>query len=42
VRRGGAVAVFGDDDRPAWTTIGMPSPPVDAAVEVEEMFEVAW
>ena len=37
-----AVAVFGDNGRHARTTIGVPSLPVDAAVEVEGMFEVAW
>lgn len=37
-----AVAVFGEAGRHARTTIGVPSLPVDAAVEVEGMFEVAW
>jgi len=37
-----AVAVFGDAGRHARTTIGVPSLPADAAVEVEGMFEVAW
>ncbi len=37
-----AVAVFGEVGRHARTTIGVPSLPVDAAVEVEGMFEVAW
>ena len=35
-----AVAVFGDSGRHARTTIGVPSLPADAAVEVEGMFEV--
>lgn len=35
-----AVAVFGDAGRHARTTIGVPSLPADAAVEVEGMFEV--
>ena len=34
-----AVAVFGDSGRPARSTIGVPSLPGDAAVEVEGMFE---
>jgi enamine deaminase RidA (YjgF/YER057c/UK114 family) len=36
-----AVAVFGDLGRHARTTIGVPSLPADAAVEVEGMFEIA-
>ncbi|WP_368415744.1 RidA family protein [Falsiroseomonas sp.] len=36
-----AVAVFGDKGRHARTTIGVPSLPGDAAVEVEGMFEIA-
>ena len=36
-----AVAVFGDVGRHARTTIGVPSLPADAAVEVEGMFEIA-
>ncbi|WP_198376111.1 RidA family protein [Neoroseomonas rubea] len=36
-----AVAVFGDAGRHARTTIGVPSLPGDAAVEVEGMFELA-
>lgn len=35
-----AVAVFGDAGRHARTTIGVPSLPMDAAVEVEGMFEL--
>ncbi|MBC7801626.1 MAG: RidA family protein [Gemmatimonadaceae bacterium] len=35
-----AVAVFGDAGRHARSTIGVPSLPLDAAVEVEGMFEV--
>jgi enamine deaminase RidA (YjgF/YER057c/UK114 family) len=35
-----AVAVFGDAGRHARTTIGVPSLPADAAVEVEGMFEI--
>ncbi|HET6182154.1 MAG TPA: RidA family protein [Acetobacteraceae bacterium] len=35
-----AVAVFGDAGRHARTTIGAPSLPLDAAVEVEGMFEI--
>lgn len=35
-----AVAVFGEKGRHARTTIGVPSLPVDAAVEVEGMFEI--
>ena len=35
-----AVAVFGDAGRHARTTIGVPSLPLDAAVEVEGMFEI--
>jgi enamine deaminase RidA (YjgF/YER057c/UK114 family) len=37
-----AVAVFGEAGRHARTTIGVPSLPADAAVEVEGMFEIAW
>ncbi len=37
-----AVAVFGDAGRHARTTIGVPSLPADAAVEVEGMFEISW
>lgn len=36
-----AVAVFGDAGRHARSTIGVPSLPGDAAVEVEALFEVA-
>ena len=36
-----AVAVFGDPGRHARTTIGVPSLPADAAVEVEGLFEIA-
>ncbi len=36
-----AVEVFGDAGRHARTTIGVPSLPGDAAVEVEGMFELA-
>jgi len=36
-----AVAVFGDAGRHARTTIGVPSLPADAAVEVEGLFEVS-
>lgn len=36
-----AVEVFGDAGRHARTTIGVPSLPADAAVEVEGMFEIA-
>jgi enamine deaminase RidA (YjgF/YER057c/UK114 family) len=36
-----AVAVFGDAGRHARSTIGVPSLPADAAVEVEGMFEIA-
>jgi enamine deaminase RidA (YjgF/YER057c/UK114 family) len=36
-----ATAVFGDAGRHARTTIGVPSLPGDAAVEVEGMFEIA-
>jgi enamine deaminase RidA (YjgF/YER057c/UK114 family) len=36
-----AVAVFGDSGRHARTTIGVPSLPADAAVEVEGMFLIA-
>lgn len=35
------VAVFGDAGRHARTTIGVPSLPADAAVEVEGLFEIA-
>ena len=35
-----AVAIFGEAGRHARTTIGVPSLPADAAVEVEGMFEV--
>ncbi|MGG5807902.1 RidA family protein [Falsiroseomonas sp. CW058] len=35
-----AVAVFGDRGRHTRTTIGVPSLPLDAAVEVEGMFEL--
>ncbi len=35
-----AVAVFGDAGRHARSTIGVPSLPVDAAVEVEGMFRI--
>lgn len=36
-----AVAVFGDAGRHARTTIGVPSLPLDAAVEVEGLFRIA-
>ena len=36
-----AVDVFGDAGRHARTTIGVPSLPLDAAVEVEGMFRIA-
>lgn len=36
-----AVAVFGEAGRHARTTIGVPSLPADAAVEVEGMFRIA-
>ena len=36
-----AVAVFGDAGRHARTTIGVPCLPLDAAMEVEGMFEIA-
>ena len=36
-----AVAVFGDAGRHAQTTVGVPSLPVDATVEVEGMFRIA-
>ena len=36
-----AVAVFSDAGRHARTTIGVPSLPLDAAVEVEGMFRIA-
>jgi len=36
-----AVAVFGEAGRHARTTIGVPSLPADAAVEVEGLFEIA-
>ena len=35
-----AVAVFGEAGRHARTTIGVPSLPQDASVEVEGMFEI--
>ena len=35
-----AVAVFGDAGRHARSTIGVPSLPLDAAVEVEGLFEI--
>jgi enamine deaminase RidA (YjgF/YER057c/UK114 family) len=35
-----AVAVFGDAGRHARTTIGVPSLPADATVEVEGLFEI--
>jgi enamine deaminase RidA (YjgF/YER057c/UK114 family) len=35
-----AVAVFGDAGRHARTTVGVPSLPADAAVEVEGMFRI--
>jgi enamine deaminase RidA (YjgF/YER057c/UK114 family) len=35
-----AVAVFGEAGRHARSTIGVPSLPADAAVEVEGMFEI--
>jgi len=35
-----AVAVFGDAGRHARSTIGVPALPLDAAVEVEGMFEI--
>jgi enamine deaminase RidA (YjgF/YER057c/UK114 family) len=35
-----AVEIFGDAGRHARSTIGVPSLPADAAVEVEGMFEV--
>jgi enamine deaminase RidA (YjgF/YER057c/UK114 family) len=37
-----AVAVFGDNGRHARTTVGVPSLPADAAVEVEGLFEISW
>lgn len=37
-----AVAVFGDAGRHARSTIGVPSLPADAAVEVEGLFEIDW
>ncbi|MDE2517498.1 MAG: RidA family protein [Rhodospirillales bacterium] len=37
-----AVAVFGENGRHARSTIGVPSLPADAAVEVEAMVELAW
>jgi enamine deaminase RidA (YjgF/YER057c/UK114 family) len=37
-----AVAVFGEAGRHARTTVGVPSLPADAAVEVEGMFEISW
>lgn len=36
-----AVAVFGDAGRHARTTVGVPSLPADAAVEVEGLFRIA-
>jgi enamine deaminase RidA (YjgF/YER057c/UK114 family) len=36
-----AVAVFGEAGRHARTTIGVPSLPIDAPVEVEGVFEIA-
>ncbi len=36
-----AVAVFGDAGRHARSTVGVPSLPMDAAVEVEGMFRIA-
>lgn len=36
-----AVAVFGDAGRHARTTVGVPSLPMDMAVEVEGLFEIA-
>ena len=36
-----SVAVFGDAGRHARSTIGVPALPLDAAVEVEGMFEIA-
>jgi enamine deaminase RidA (YjgF/YER057c/UK114 family) len=36
-----AVAVFGDAGRHARTTVGVPSLPPDAAVEVEGLFRIA-
>jgi enamine deaminase RidA (YjgF/YER057c/UK114 family) len=36
-----AVAVFGDAGRHARTTIGVPCLPIDAAVEVEGLFQIA-
>ncbi|MBO0709940.1 MAG: RidA family protein [Acetobacteraceae bacterium] len=36
-----AVAVFGDAGRHARTTVGVPSLPMDMAVEVEGLFELA-
>ncbi len=36
-----AVAIFGDAGRHARSTIGVPSLPLDAAVEVEGMFRIA-
>jgi len=36
-----AVEIFGDAGRHARTTVGVPSLPLDAAVEVEGMFEIA-
>ncbi len=36
-----AVAVFGDRGRHARSTIGVPSLPMDASVEVEGMFQIA-
>ena len=36
-----AVAVFGDAGRHARSTVGVPSLPLDSAVEVEGLFEIA-
>jgi enamine deaminase RidA (YjgF/YER057c/UK114 family) len=36
-----AVSVFGEAGRHARTTIGVPSLPIDAPVEVEGVFEIA-
>jgi enamine deaminase RidA (YjgF/YER057c/UK114 family) len=37
-----AVAVFGNAGRHTRTTIGVPSLPIDAPVEVEGLFEIGW
>lgn len=37
-----AVAVFGEAGRHARTTVGVPSLPSDAVVEVEGLFEISW